>query len=38
MLMLAVPLGLLLLGAVLFFVSWRWMRVGVDVEEMETAL
>ena len=31
-------LGLLLLGAILFFVSWRWMRVGVDVEEMETAL
>jgi hypothetical protein len=38
MLMLAVPLGLLLLGAILFLASWRWMRVGVEVEEMETAL
>jgi len=38
MLMLAVPLGLLLLGAILFMASWRWMRVEVEVEEMETAL
>jgi len=38
MLMLAVPLGLLLLGAILFLASWRWMRVEVEVEEMETAL
>merc|ERR1719494_1217289 len=37
-LMLAVPLGLLLLGALLFMASWRWMRVRVEVEEMETAL
>ena len=30
--------GLLLLGALLFMASWRWMRVRVEVEEMETAL
>ena len=30
--------GVLLLGAILFMASWRWMRVEVEVEEMETAL
>ena len=31
-------LGVLLLGAILFMASWRWMKVEVEVEEMETAL